>query len=112
MEVIKDFILNHWDVLSSLVLLVISIILLCLKKKTINSIVGEIYELSVAAINDSELQSKLVKLSGDAKLAAAIQFVNKQLLVKYPTIDVSKYTDLIKATIEAILSTPQKKERK
>lgn len=106
MEIIKDFLINYWKPLLSFIFLVVAFVVALVRKKPISTIVDDVTNFSIKAINYVE---KSGILGSKEKLIAALDFVNDELLKKYPTLNVIQYRPLIENVIEAILSTPQKK---
>ena len=106
MNEIINILKNNWELIVSVLLFILSFILQLIKKKPVQDILSDIYHACVSAINETE---KSNVIGSYQKQLFAIEIVNKYLQTKYPDIDVKRYIGLIVATIEDILSTPQKK---
>lgn len=100
-----DFLVKYWRLILEVILLIISVVVLVLKKKSINPIFQDIYEFALYAVNEVEKSP----LKGAAKLDLAVSFVTESLQDKYPGLNVDCYIHFIEYAIELILSTPQKK---
>lgn len=105
MQDLFNFILAYWKPLFGILCIIVSIVILCVKKKPINSILGDIFGLCLAAVSVAESSG----LKGVDKLNRAIEYVNAALLHDYPNLNVDQYRVLITKVIESILDTPQKK---
>lgn len=69
--------------------------------------------MSIKAVKMIEIDGNYdPNLKGDLKLSRAVSYVMSWLESKYPTLNTSKYIEMIESTIESILSTPQKKDSK
>lgn len=101
-----DFIKNHYELIISCFLLLISVLINIFKKKPVSTLVESIYTFAVKAVNLCEA-SNIV--GSNQKLAFAIRLVKTFLEEAYPGINAGSYDGLIAKTIEDILSTPQKK---
>lgn len=107
----NDFIqllINYWKPIVGLLFTIVGFVIALIKKKPLNDILTDIYYASIKAVLYVE-NSGVV--GPENKLASAINFVNDELIKKYPTLDVYKYSKLIIKVIEDLLSTPQKKGR-
>lgn len=101
-----DFLIQHWRLIISAGLFIVSFVLALVRKKPITNILSDIYECCIKAVKYVE-ESNIV--GSDNKLARAILYVNELLVVIYPSFKLGSYDSVIKSTIEIILSTPQKK---
>lgn len=100
-----QFIVEYWELLLSAVTLIVSVIVLIVKKRPVTELTTAIYQCCVLAIGEAEKTD----YKGDRKLQFAVDLVSTLLKARWPDIDVNKYVNLIVNTIESILSTPQKK---
>lgn len=104
-----DFIRTYWRQILEVCLFICSVVVFCLKKKSISNINELIALYAVQAVKDVEQSD----VSGsDNKLTVAVGLVKLALSKKFPQLNVDSYDGIIKFTIEKILSTPQKKEVK
>lgn len=101
-----DLLVLYWKPIVGLLFTIVGFIIALVKKKPLNDILTDIYYASIQAVNHVE-NSGVV--GAENKLAAAINFVNEELVKKYPTLNVYKYSKLIVKIIEDLLSTPHKK---
>lgn len=103
-----EFVKNNYRLFIDVVAIVFGIILLIVRKRSIKDILTYIYNYSISAI----LSAEETELKGENKLAFAMKLVKDSLKAKFPEIDVNKYSKVIQFTIEELLLTPQKKEKK
>lgn len=101
-----EFIKNHYELIGSIILVLVSFILALVKKRPVNSLTATLYDLCIKAVNLCE-SSNVV--GSDEKLAFALKLVHTFLDEIYPGIKSSQYDSVIIKTIEEILSTPHKK---
>lgn len=103
----KEFIIEHYHELISLVSAVIVILITVFKKKV--KIFGSIYEeiLRIAPYWIQEVENS--ELKGEKKLNECVACIKAQLGTSYPGVNLDFYTKFIKQSVENILSTPQKK---
>lgn len=106
MDTLLQLLIQYWKPIVGLLFTIVGFIIALIKKRPVTTIVDDIYQYAVKAINYVE-NSGIV--GSDQKLAAAVQSVVYDLLKKYPTLDSDRYVKIIAAVIESILSTPQKK---
>lgn len=106
MEVVKNILINYWQVILSAILFIISFILQIKRKKPISSILQDIFVFALQAVTNIENEHVL---GGANKLSLAVAFVCQKLKDKYPDLTPLQYKDEIVCVIENILSTPQKK---
>ena len=106
MQEIFDFILSHYEAILSVLTLIISVVVLILRKKPVNSVYQCIYELAISAVKAAEAEPNI---KGEVKLDFALDYVISCLKDKYPNLDIARYCAYIEYIIELILSTPQKK---
>lgn len=109
MKDIFEILITYWKPIVGLLFTVAGFVIAVLKKKPIEDILTYIYNFSIEAINDTECFDKINKIDADVKLARATSYVLSKLKVKYPTLDVERYSKIIESVIESILTTPQKK---
>lgn len=106
----KEFIFENWRWLISLIIGLLSVILLVFKKKYkvySRSIPQFILEKLPMCIRTAERMFK----AGPQKLDFVVSLVSDLLVQEFPQIMTSKYDDYIRDSVEAILSTPEKKEK-
>lgn len=106
MQELINLLITYWKPIVGLLFTITGFIIALLKKRPVTTIVDDIYQYAVKAINEVE---KSGILGASQKLAAAVQDVVYMLLKKYPTLDTDNYRQIIVQVIESILSTPQKK---
>lgn len=106
MQLFVTFLVEHWQLILSGLLAVISVVVAILRKKPVNSLDAEIYKLVVNAILKTEAEDFD---DPKIKLAYAVQLVLDWLRVKYPGLDAKRYASMITYRIEEILYTPTKK---
>lgn len=107
---VKDFLIQNWRLILEVALVVISVVLLIVKKKPVN-VVDTIKEIIVrilpALINQAEM---IVGLSGQDKLRLVLDALSKVLKDDGFGDDVIKsYLPFAQEQVEIILSTPTKK---
>lgn len=101
-----ELLILYWKPIVGLLFTIVGFIIAIVKKRPLNDILTDIYYASIQAINYVESSG----ITGpENKLATAINYVNEELIKKYPTLNVYRYSKLIVNTIEAILQTPHKK---
>ena len=108
MQEVFNFILSHYEAILSVLTLIISIVILIIRKKPVLSLNQRIYDLSITAVKEAE--KKYGGLRGSKKLDFAIDYVVQCLTALYPDLDITRYVAYIEYVIESILSTPHKKE--
>lgn len=96
---------NNWEIITAVIVFIISFILQLIKKKSINAIDSDIFYHSISAVLLAEAGDK----KGEDKLHAAVEYVLSRLQAMYPKLDVAQYANYVSKVIETILSTPQKK---
>ena len=101
-----QLLITYWKPIVGLLFTIAGFIIVLVKKKPLNDILTDIYYASIQAVNYVENSGVVGSVE---KLSAAINFVNDELIKKYPTLNVYKYSKLIIKTIEDILATPHKK---
>lgn len=106
MQEVFKWLLQYWRIVLEVVLLIASVVILIIKKKPVNTIMEALIELCISGVLYAE---RVPGIKGDQKLEEAISYVNDKLLETYPDLDISRYRGTIKACIELILKTPQKK---
>lgn len=107
---LKDFVnllVQYWKPIVGLLFTIVGFVIALIKKRPLNDILTDIYYASIDAVIFVE-NSGVV--GPENKLATAINYVNEELIKKYPTLDVYRYSKLIVNIIEAILQTPHKKD--
>ena len=109
MREIFNFIINHYEAILSVLTFIISVIILCLRKKPVSGIESIIYQFVGLAIRSAELNPEL---KGIDKLNFAVNYINQRLEFLYPDLNVDLYRPFIVSVIEDYLTTPQKKEVK
>ena len=109
MSEIFNFLVNHWQIIASVILIILSFILTLIKKKPIkivDSYIGILYRSCISAIE--YVENLKDGSSSSAKLMKAVDYVIDQFKV-YPNFkDRLLISDII-SVIEEILETPQKK---
>lgn len=101
-----ELLILYWKPIVGLLFTIAGFIIAIIKKRPLNDILTDIYYASIQAVNYVESSG----ITGaENKLATAINYVNEELIKKYPTLNVYRYSKLIVNTIEAILQTPHKK---
>lgn len=110
MKIVIDFIVKYWDVITSLVLVIASIIIMLIKKKRVvnemDNIILEVLNRLPRWINAAE------NLKGaDIKKSLVLESAKKFVKDQYSMILPDGYISLIGSRIEEILSTPQKHEK-
>ena len=108
MQEVFDFVLAHYEAILSVITLIVSVVVLILRKKPADHLNSLIFERAIEGVKLAEKQ----KLSGDEKLTYAIGYVANCIHVTYPDLKTDLYYGLIRCVIEEILTTPQKKEVK
>lgn len=111
MQEIFNFVVQHWQVILSVVLFVASLVVAIVRKKPINSYLAFLFDCCVQSINLVEKLCKLEapELKGQDKLDLCVDYVLGCLKEAYPGIEASRYKSIVIKTIENILDTPQKK---
>lgn len=102
-----EFCLQHWDFISSIILVIASVVIMAIKKKPVlnamDNILIEVFSRLPEWINSAEaLKGAEVKKA--LVLESAKKFVKDQFSMDLP----ESYISLIGEKVEAILSTPQK----
>ena len=105
----KDFIVENWQIIASVILIITSFILTLVKKKPIkiiDSYIGILYRSCISAVE--YVENLKDGSSSSAKLMKAVDYVIDQFQA-YPNFkDRLLISDII-SVIEEILETPQKK---
>ena len=109
MQEVFNFISRHYELIISVITLIISVVIFIVRKKPINSVYSRIWSLAVSSIQITEAQCHG---SSKDKLSYCLDLIYSALLKEYPNLDITRYEIFIKCAIEIILSTPQKKEDK
>ena len=109
MEIIKNFIVEHWKELTEIVLILATFLVALLKKTKVENpaIIALIDELLPGVIKLCEDQ--IGEGNGEQKKKVCIETMLKTLSETFADIKVKKYRKYIGERIELILSTPQKK---
>lgn len=105
MSAIFDWLLNHYNIVVSIVSMIVAIVVFIVKKKPITSIYADLYEVSL----DACIEAEKTAYKGSEKLNWAITYACSKLKAIYPEIRPDKYMTLIGFIIERILCTPHKK---
>lgn len=107
-DLIIDFVKANWTwIIEVLTLLIVTLITIFKKKvSVIDTIKGTILEVLPQFIAAVERDG-----DGAAKKQEVLDCVKAYLIRIYPEIKVDQYVSFIKKSIEAILTTPQKKVR-
>lgn len=110
-EKILKFVVNHWELVSSFVILVITGVIQLLKKKpvtVVDSLKTVLLKIIPIAINAAELSSGK---KGDEKLDYCIDVIYNAVKNEITLSEFNKnYRGFVVNQIESILATPQKKE--
>lgn len=107
MQIIINWLIDHWELVVSVGLFVLSFILQLLKKKPVIDVFHYVYKYLPDAINEAEKTS----LKGQEKLFYALRVLID--LLKANNISLSRHDyGQVLCDIENILSTPQKHENK
>ena len=107
-----DLLFQYWKPILGILFTIAGFIIALIKKKPISDVLSYIYDFCLLAVLKVEGESKTNEdLKGEIKLARAIEYVCKSLNNVYPTLDTKRYLNTITICIEAILSTPQKKDK-
>lgn len=106
MKEIINILIIYWKPIVGILFAIAGFIIALIKKKPLNDILTDIYYASIGAVNYVENSAILGSAN---KLNAAIEYVNDELVKKYPTLNVKRYASLIARIIEDILETPHKK---
>lgn len=118
-EAIKNILINYWEPIVAVLVLILSFILQLIKKrpfKVIDSVSNFIHTEAVNIINRVEIMAngkKYIDFEGyvTSKIDVAIALMKKEIREFFPGIDAEQYVFLIRTIIEDILSTPQKKDK-
>ena len=103
----KDFICSHWKELLEAFILVLSIILLVVKKKPVK-VVDTLKEIICRLLPACLNQAENTELKGDAKRVFALELLKGAAKEMGYDLDPG-YLEFATQQIEVILSTPQKK---
>lgn len=106
MQEVFKFVFSHYEAILSVLTLIISVVVLILRKKPVNAIITDLYEACIIGVCSVEKTD----LKGADKLNKCIEVVNLIISKKYPNLDITHYRRTIVSIIESILITPQKKE--
>lgn len=103
-----NFILEHWDVIVSLLMVIASVVLALIKKKPVlnemDNILLKVLDKLPEWINSAETLK-----GADVKKSIVLESVKKYVSNEFSVILPQSYIDFIGSKIEDILSTPQKK---
>ena len=108
MEYIIQILKNNWELITAVIIFILSFILQLIKKKPVYDILSWIYEIchdAVLAVENSDLKGSEYKK--DACMAVVI----KKLGDTFPNLDTKQYLKMISTVIEKFLETPQKHEK-
>lgn len=105
MREIFNFFSNHWELILSAILFVVSLITALFGKKSNQLISTLVYSIAPEAINAAEKTG----FKGVDKLNYCVGFIFQHLKDNVPGIKLNPYYGLIVSIIERILTTPQKK---
>lgn len=105
-----EFLKSYWREILEILAVLASIIICCIKKKPVK-VVDTIKQMICTWLPGVISAAESSGLKGEAKLEYAINFLYSVFAKDYLTRDEfdNKYLAFVKAEIEAILSTPQKK---
>ena len=106
MQEVFNFIFRHLETILTCTLIVLSIILLIVRKKPVSSVLGHIYAIATQCICNVE-DAGIV--GSNAKKQLCIKLVKEMLKIQFPDIDADRYDGIIGDIIENILNTPHKK---
>lgn len=106
MQEVFNFIFRHFEAILSIVLIILSFVILIIRKKPVNSVLSHIYAACTSCINDVEASGVI---GSTAKKQLCIKLVKEMLKLHFPDLDVEAYTSIISDVIENILNTPHKK---
>jgi len=103
-----DFIKNHYELIISCVLVLLSLILQLLKKKPV---INELAEIKNRILEVLPLLIQKVEVPGDGSTKKVLVLKQIQLLVakEFKFYDFNVLLDFVSNAIEEILSCPQKK---
>ncbi len=105
MEVIQNILVNYWKLIVYGLLIIISFILLLVRKKPVTDIWSDIFVYACAATIVVENSGVIGPVE---KLNQAVAYVCQRLSEKYPNLKPLSYHKEIVKTIEALLATPHK----
>lgn len=110
LNLIIDFITQYWREIVSCLILLISVLINLIKKRSTLNVVDEIKRDILEILPE---MTKAVECAGHGqdKLNAVVLEVSKYIKKKYNLKEVEVFTPYIIASIESILSAPTKKER-
>ena len=108
-DVIKNILINYWQPIVAVLVLILSFIIQLIKKRPIENMLHLIYFAAIDGINNIEELSKKSSLAPEAKLQGAVNYVKSVLNARYPELNLNVYYDTIVDIVEKILTTPQKK---
>ena len=106
MQEFGKFLAQYWQIILASILTIISAIIALFRKKPVSSVISDIYQLVVKAVN--AVESEGILGSEQKKAVATAQVVNG-LKALYPSFESKKYITYIHQVIEDVLTTPQKK---
>lgn len=105
MQEIFNFLRENWQVIASVITLIISVVVAIIRKKPVDTIFSAIFKCSLEAVKEAENTG----LKGLEKLRYCVGLVEACLKANYPNINPISYYGYIVDVIEDILTTPQKK---
>ena len=111
MEKLVDFIVNNWQFLAALVVAIVQIIILLVRRniKLVDSALTGLMSVLPGYINQAESFASDGKDKFNFVLGQSVNYL-VEATGKDQAYVINKYYVIIESLIEAILSTPQKKE--
>lgn len=108
-ETILNFVLTYWRQIFDICCVVVSVIILIIKKRPVINVLDEIKKDILTFLPDV-INSVEAPGNGEEKLAAVIEIVHGYLIKKYGSlVNWNSLDDFIIDSVESILSTPTKK---
>lgn len=105
----KDFLFNYWREILEVIVILISLIICCIRKKPVK-VVDTIKEIIVRVLPAFIVQAEASGLKGADKLELVLSLVKGFLKeMSYGDDVISQYLAFTKEQVELILTTPQKK---